>query len=103
MIVKVKELSLGMMIKPRDHRWYIPRFWNIPRTSDHIEYLSFSHGTDWQRRSSNYPYANQPMIYLGFQMDEWLFEDVRKHHRVLVRDRVYILSGYDVRHLEAVE
>jgi len=95
--VKVKDLSQGMMIKPRSSWKYLPRKWNIPDTPDWIEYLSFT-----GCRINEHLTADTPMIYLGFKRDDWRFEGCRKHHRVLADNQIYILSGYDVRHLEEV-
>ena len=95
--MKVKDLVPGMMIKPGNRCRYLPRKWNIPDTAVWIEYLSFT-----GPRINEHMTSDTPMIYLGFKRDDWRFESVRKHHRVLVDNQVYILSGYDVRHLEEV-
>ena len=41
-----------------------------------------------------------PYVYLGYEYDEYYWDGVLKHHRVLAAGMVAHVSGYDVRYLE---
>ena len=40
-----------------------------------------------------------PVIYLGSKFDDFVYDGVYKHHRILVGDTIAILSGYHVKNL----
>ena len=43
-----------------------------------------------------------PMVYLGKERSEYLWEASRNHHKVLINGSICHLSGYDVKYLSSV-
>lgn len=113
--MKVDELKIGMMIRPKINKWTDERMSLEVKTVlmesleeddngkcsyDTKESLICDITCSSKDRLSQSPNIG---IYMGVENSKYWMAGVKKHHRILIGNTLARLSGYDVRWLEKVK
>mgnify|MGYP003141223816 CR=1 FL=1 len=102
--MKVSELKSGMLLKPAPGlKLFLMRekaFFRKEKEEKDITTVRF--GGDSLFYGDKYSRVSGPIIYLGSKFDDFVWDGVYKHHRVLAGDTIAVLSGYHVKNLSFV-
>lgn len=111
--MKVEELKIGMMIRPKINKWTEKRMnlkvkevlmENLDNTDDSSDVKEgFLCDITCSSPGGPHQQVHDIGIYVGVENSKYWMAGVKKHHKILIGNRLARLSGYDVRYLEPVK
>ena len=97
--VKVKDLKSGMLYKPTKQ-------WEVVKSG----WMAFrNNGSEFNPNGASVIIAashkarQSPMLFIETKQDDYTWAGVRRHHYFLWEGEGIIMSGYDIRYLEAIQ
>ncbi len=99
--MKVSELKAGMLLKPVPglKLFLMSESVYLRKEKKDKSITTARFGGSALFYSDEETTATGPVIYLGSKFDDFVYDGVYKHHRVLAGDTIAVLSGYHVKNL----